>query len=131
MQAIKETESRSSSAESDTARSTAAGWLTAGGLAGGLAAMSCCIVPLALFGIGVGGAWIGNLTALAPYQPYFAAFALACVGFGLWTTRRPRTADTLCRPAGGRAARAGLWTAAAMIAAALAFPYVAPLLLGA
>ena len=32
--------------------------------------MSCCVVPLALFALGVSGAWIANLTQLAPYQPY-------------------------------------------------------------
>ena len=39
------------------------------GILGALAASSCCIVPLVLFSIGIGGAWIGNLTALAPYKP--------------------------------------------------------------
>src|SRR5258708_21257504 len=40
-----------------------------GGILGALAASSCCIVPLILFSLGIGGAWIGNLTALAPYKP--------------------------------------------------------------
>ncbi|WP_342634038.1 mercuric transporter MerT family protein [Mesorhizobium waimense] len=40
--------------------------LVAGGLLGALAASSCCIVPLVLFSLGIGGAWISNLTALAP-----------------------------------------------------------------
>ena len=51
--------------------------LTAGGVLGALAASSCCIVPLVLFGLGVSGAWIGNLTALATYQPYIALITLA------------------------------------------------------
>ncbi len=38
--------------------------IAAGGILGALAASSCCIVPLVLFGLGIGGAWIGNLTAL-------------------------------------------------------------------
>jgi mercuric ion transport protein len=41
-----------------------------GGLFGAIAASSCCIVPLVLFSLGISGAWIANLTALAPYQPY-------------------------------------------------------------
>src|SRR5260221_7710285 len=44
--------------------------VAAGGLLGAVAASSCCIVPLILFGLGVSGAWIGNLTRLAPYQPH-------------------------------------------------------------
>ena len=43
--------------------------MAAGGLLGAVAASSCCILPLALFGLGVSGAWIGNFTRLAAYQP--------------------------------------------------------------
>jgi len=46
--------------------------MAAGGLLGALAASSCCILPLTLFGLGMSGAWIGNFTQLAPYQPYFS-----------------------------------------------------------
>jgi mercuric ion transport protein len=55
----------------NVARALPMGLAAAGGLLGALAASSCCIVPLALFTLGVGGAWIGNLAALEPYQPYF------------------------------------------------------------
>src|ERR1700731_3168573 len=58
--------------------------LTVGGVLGALAASSCCIVPLVLFGLGVSGAWIGSLTQLAPYQPYFIGATAACLGGGYW-----------------------------------------------
>src|SRR4030088_3257354 len=58
--------------------------MAAGGLVGALAASSCCILPLALFGLGVSGAWIGNFTRLAPYQPCFIAATLAFLGYGYW-----------------------------------------------
>src|SRR5216683_7136457 len=64
--------------------------LTAGGVVGALAASSCCIVPLVLFSLGVSGAWIGNLTRLAPYQPYFIAATAACLGAGYWLRYRSR-----------------------------------------
>jgi mercuric ion transport protein len=50
--------------------------MAVGGLLGALAASSCCIFPLVLFGLGVSGAWIGNFTQLAPYQPCFIAVTL-------------------------------------------------------
>src|SRR3546814_10844117 len=56
----------------------------AGGSLGALGAASCCIVPLVLFTLGVRGAWIGNLTALAPYQPIFLAVAIAFLAAGFW-----------------------------------------------
>ena len=64
-------------------------FVAAGGILGAIAASSCCIAPLVLFGLGISGAWIGNLTALAPYQPYFIAATLACLGYGYWLVYRP------------------------------------------
>ncbi len=50
--------------------------VAAGGILGAIAASSCCIAPLVLFSLGISGAWIGNLSALAPNQPYFIAATL-------------------------------------------------------
>src|SRR5215471_5495040 len=62
--------------------------MAAGGIIGALAASSCCILPVALFSLGIGGAWIGNFTQLAPYQPYFIAATLAFIGTGYWLVYR-------------------------------------------
>ena len=51
--------------------------LSVGGILAALGAASCCVIPFALFLAGVSGAWIGNLTALEPYQPIFAAVSLS------------------------------------------------------
>src|SRR5258706_4750309 len=59
-----------------------------GGMAGAIAASACCILPLALFGAGVSGAWIGNFTQLSPWQPYFIAATLLCLGSGYWLVYR-------------------------------------------
>lgn len=106
----------------------------AGGLLGSLAATSCCILPLALFSIGASGAWIGNLTALAPYQPFFVALTLGSLGYGYWLVYwRPRAAcaegDACARRVPNRLVKFGLWIATVTVAAALAFPFVAPILL--
>ncbi len=61
----------------DTAASRTQKLVATGGILGAIAASSCCIAPLVLFSLGSSGAWIGNLTALAPYQPYFIAATLA------------------------------------------------------
>src|SRR5260370_7643394 len=65
--------------------------MAAGGLLGALAASSCCLLPLALFGLGVSGAWIGNFTRLAAYQPYFLAATLMFLGYGYWLVYRSPT----------------------------------------
>ena len=110
-------------------------WVAAGGLLGAVAATSCCILPVALFSLGMGGAWIGNLTALAPYQPIFVAISLGLLGYGYWLVyRRPKAAcaDTAAcaRPMPNRIVKLILWLATVLVAAAVAFPYVAPYLLG-
>ena len=44
-----------------------------GGIIGALAASSCCVLPLVLFGIGISGAWIGILPNLRPISPISSA----------------------------------------------------------
>ncbi len=54
----------------------------AGGVIGAILASTCCVVPLLFVMHGISGAWIGNLTALEPYKPYFAGIALVFIGLG-------------------------------------------------
>ncbi|GAK46891.1 mercuric transporter MerT [Tepidicaulis marinus] len=54
----------------------------AGGVIGAILASTCCVVPLLFVMLGISGAWIGNLTALEPYKPYFAGIALVFIGLG-------------------------------------------------
>src|SRR6266702_1982164 len=107
--------------------------MAAGGLLGALAASSCCILPLVLFGLGVSGAWIGNFTQLAPYQPYFIAVTLAFLAGGYWLVyRSSRIACTdgaaCARPLPNRLMKAGLIIATVLIVAALGVDFLAPLL---
>ena len=100
--------------------------VVAGGLLGAVAASSCCILPLLLFSLGAGGAWIGNLTALAPYQPIFMAITVALLGYGFWLVyRKPKAVcaegDACARPLPNRLVKTGLWTATVIVVAALAF----------
>lgn len=124
----------SSTSSEDTPLDSSAGGgqrlLAAGGVVAALGASSCCILPFALFSLGLSGAWIGNLTSLAPYQPLFIAAALAFLGLGFWRVyRRPSVAcveGSYCaRPASNRIAKAGLWTATVLVLAAATFPYTA------
>ncbi|MFZ5673190.1 MAG: mercuric transporter MerT family protein [Pseudomonadota bacterium] len=108
--------------------------VAAGGILGAAAASSCCIVPLILFSVGIGGAWIGNLTALAPYKPLFVTVTAGLLGYGFylvyWKPRRACADDAACaRPIPSRLVQLALWIATALVIAAFAFNYVAPLLL--
>ena len=60
------------------------GLIAAGSIIGAVLASTCCIAPLLLITLGVSGAWMGSLTALAPYQGYFIAATLVFLGSGFW-----------------------------------------------
>jgi len=108
-------------------------WIAAGSILGALAASSCCILPLVLFGLGISGAWIANLTAIAPYKPYFATGTLALLGYGYYLVYvRPKQAcaDGSCaQPLPNRFVKSSLWVATALVVAALSFDTIAPFLL--
>lgn len=105
-----------------------------GGILGALAVSSCCVLPLILFSLGLSGAWIGNLTALAPYKPLFAAATAALIGYGFYLVyRKPKLAcadgSACTQSTSTRFVKFALWTAATLATIAFAFDYVAPLLL--
>ena len=110
------------------------GLMAVGGLLGALVASSCCLLPLVLFGLGVSGAWIANLTQLAPYQPFLIAATIACLGYGHWLVYRSSKVacaggEACARPLSNRLVQLGLIVATVLVIAAIGFDFLAPLLL--
>ena len=108
--------------------------MAAGGLLGALAASSCCILPVVLFSLGISGAWIGNFTQLAPYQPYFLAATLVFLGTRYWLTHRASKracaeGEACAGPLPNRLVKAALFVATILVVVALGFEFLAPLLL--
>ena len=68
------------------------GRLAGGGLLAALAASTCCVLPLSLGAVGLGGAWLATLTALAPYETAFRLLAILLLGAGFWLVYARRTA---------------------------------------
>ncbi|EIU6989935.1 mercuric ion transporter MerT, partial [Pseudomonas aeruginosa] len=64
------------------------GALLTGGLAAILAS-TCCLGPLVLIALGFSGAWIGSLTVLEPYRPFFIGAALVALFFAYRRIFRP------------------------------------------
>lgn len=118
-------------ADSGRRWSLAAGW---GAVGSALVASACCVGPLLLALLGIGGA--GLLLELEPFRPYFVALTLALLGAGFYLSYRgPRRASSgiECDCPAPRASRAGrvmLWVATLFVAAFLLFPYFAPVLFG-
>src|SRR5262249_16763812 len=110
------------------------GLMAVGGLLGALGASSCCLLPVVLFGLGVSGARIGNLTQLPPCQPVFIEAALAWLGYGYRLVYRSSKVacaggEACARPLSNRLVQLGLIVATVLVIAAIGFDFLAPLLL--
>lgn len=106
----------------------------AGGAFAALIASVCCVGPLVLVTLGLGGAWMSNLTALEPYRPIFVGLALAFMALAyrqIFVKARPAAAcesGSLCAvPATNRIYKTLFWVVSALVLLALTFPYFLPL----
>jgi len=106
------------------------GTLAAGGLAAILAS-TCCLGPLVLVSLGLGGAGVSNLAVLEPFRPWFLGAALIALFFAWRRIYRPAVAckpgEVCAVPATRRAYKVVFWVVAALIGVGLGFPVVAPL----
>ncbi len=108
----------------------AKGSLVAGTLAA-IGASVCCLGPLVLLAVGIGGAWIGNLTAFEPYRPVFIGLTLLFLGLAfrkLYLVPRVCAPGMACAdPQITRRQRLIFWLVAILLLGLLAVPWVAPL----
>ncbi len=107
---------------------TGSGALIVGGLAAILAS-TCCLGPLVLVALGLSGAWIGNLTQLEPYRPFFIAGALVALFFAGRRIFRPaqdcQPGEVCAVPRTRRVYKTIFWIVSALVLVALVYPYVA------
>ena len=101
-----------------------------GGALAAIAASACCLGPLILVSLGIGGAWISNLTLLEPLRPAFIVAALVCMGLAYRKIYRgPAAAEcvpgSLCAlPQTNVRYRAMFWVVSVLVLIALAYPYL-------
>ena len=73
----------------------------AAGFVSALGASVCCVLPLALVSIGLGGVWVSRLRALEPFAPIFIALAVASFAYAfyrLYLRPAPCAPDASCAP---------------------------------
>lgn len=108
----------------------AKGSLVAGALAA-IGASVCCVGPLVLLVLGIGGAWIGNLTAFEPYRPVLIGLTLIFLGLAfrkLYLVPQACPPETACAaPQTAERQRLIFWTVAVLLLGLLAVPWFAPL----
>jgi len=105
-----------------------------GGAIAAIAASACCLGPLILVSLGIGGAWISNLTMLEPYRPILIGIALICMALAYRKiySAKPANAclpNTLCaKPQTNRNYRVMFLIVSALVLIALLYPYFVTLL---
>jgi mercuric ion transport protein len=93
----------------------------------------CCVAPLVLLTLGISGAWISQLTALEPYRPIVIGIALVFIGLAFRQLyiipARCVPGEACANPRLQRRQRQVFWAVVVGLAALIAFPWYAPLLI--
>jgi mercuric ion transport protein len=109
-------------------KKTSSGLLAAGGMAA-IVASSCCLGPLVLVLLGFSGAWIGNLTRMEPYRPWFLLLTIIALAFAARRIFRPVyecAPDEFCaRPVSQDISKIAFGAVTVLALIALVFPYLA------
>lgn len=102
-----------------------------GGLLAGIGASVCCVGPLLLLSLGIGGVWIGSLTALEPYRPVFIVLVFVFLGLAfrkLYLAPVPCDDEGLCITERTRKLQRFLfWLVAPLLLLLVASPWLMPL----
>lgn len=101
------------------------------GIAAAIGASVCCVGPLVLLAFGIGGTWVGSLTAMEPYRPIFIGLTLLFLGLAfrkLYLVSQSCTPGTPCAdPRTVQSQRLTFWIVAVLLLGLLAVPWLAPL----
>ena len=102
-------------------------FLSAGAVGSAVAASICCVGPLALAMLGLGGGAL--LLKLAPYRPYFLFATALLLGTAFYLTyRKSSRAECVpgetCTRSRRRGQKAFLWIVTAFALLAAASPYI-------
>lgn len=120
-------ESHEKEARKPTPESTA---LAAGGVAALLTGI-CCVVPLLLVSVGLGGAWLAHLRAFEPYRWIFIGAALVALAFAGKRIFRPaaecKPGEICAIPQVRRGYKISFWAVALLLLFMAVYPYFAPL----
>ena len=105
----------------------------AAGVLAAIGASVCCVGPLLLLTLGIGGAWVANLTAVEPLRPWLIAATVVFLGLAF---RRLYLQPQVCEPGAVCAdpivlkrQRLIFWIVTVALLALLSVPWLAPFFL--
>lgn len=105
-------------------------WLGIGAILAAIGASACCVGPLLLLSLGIGGAWMSTLTSMTTIRPFFLILTLVFIGLGyrkLYLIPDRCEEDENCAaPDVKQKQRMIFWLGSVVISLLLAFPWYAP-----
>jgi mercuric ion transport protein len=97
----------------------------------GISASLCCVAPLVLLSLGIGGAWVANLTAFEPVRPIFLGLAVLFISLSFHKLYLTNPSCETGKPCVDeeviRKQRLIFWWVSIPLVGLLAFPWIAPL----
>ncbi len=105
-------------------------WLGIGAVLTAIGASVCCVGPLLLLSLGIGGAWISTLTSMEAVRPFFLVVTLLLIWMGFVQLYFPendcKEGAACASDAVNRRQRLIFWLMSGAILLLLAFPWYAP-----
>ncbi len=115
-------------AQKNTEKSTS--WLGIGAILAAIGASACCVGPLLLLSLGIGGAWMSTLTSMEAVRPFFFVITLIFIGLGyrkLYLMPENCEAGQACAVSEVKQRqRLIFWIGSVLILLLLTFPWYAP-----
>ena len=106
-------------------------WLLLAGTLTAVGASACCVIPLILLTLGIGGSWLSSLSLLEPYRPLFIGATLLLL---LFSFHRIYLASRVCDPGSSCAQhnaikrlRLAFWIISTIALGLIALPWLTPL----
>ena len=106
-------------------------WLLIAGTLTAVGASACCVIPLILLTLGIGGSWLSSLSLLEPYRPLFIGATVLLLSFAF---HRIYLAPRVCDPASScaqpnkiKGLRLAFWMVSALAFGLIAMPWLIPL----
>lgn len=113
--------------EQTTTPKTIASFVTA--TLAAIGASLCCLGPVVLISLGIGGSWMSSLSALEPYRPIFIAITVILLLLAYRKLYVSQSCSTCLNAAALKKQRILFWIIAVVAIALVTFPYYGLLLI--
>src|ERR1700747_1615898 len=109
-------------------------WLLLAGTLTAIGASACCVIPLMLLTLGIGGSWLSSLSLLEPYRPLFIGATLLLLSFSfhrIYLAPRVRDGSSSGGQHNGhngmKRLRLAFWITSTVASGLIALPWLIPL----